>query len=318
MGYPESHADRTKWILERRGPKNHLDARRPYAFLWEVESDLGGALISTNTLFLTNKECPFRCLMCDLWQNTLEETVGVSDIPSQIDYALSQLPSASQIKLYNAGSFFDPKAIPPESDTAILERVKGYERVVVECHPAFIGDRCYEFADRLSGTLEVAMGLETVDPTVLPKLNKGMSLERFRATAISLRAKGIAVRAFILVRPPFTSEEEGIYWAQRSLDFCFEIGVEVACMIPTRAGNGAMESLMATSEYAPPTLRTLELAAEYGVSAGKARVYADTWDIDRFFDCDCSPMRAERLRQMNQTQSLPKQINCNTCGKVQE
>ena len=32
------------------------------------------------------------------------------------------------------------------------------------------------------------------------------------------------------------------------------------------------------------------------------RVFADLWDVERFFDCDCSPLRAARLGHMNRTQ----------------
>ena len=32
------------------------------------------------------------------------------------------------------------------------------------------------------------------------------------------------MRAFILVRPPFLSEDEGLEWAKRSLDFAFAAG----------------------------------------------------------------------------------------------
>ena len=64
--YPTTHLERTRWILERRGYKNALDPNVPYAYLWEEECDENGEQISTATLFLTNKECPYRCLMCDL------------------------------------------------------------------------------------------------------------------------------------------------------------------------------------------------------------------------------------------------------------
>ena len=54
----------------------------------------------------------------------------------------------------------------------------------------------------------------------------------------------ILSRAFILLKPPFMSEQEGIYWAERSIDFAFEAGVECCTVIPVRPGNGAMEKLM--------------------------------------------------------------------------
>ena len=38
--------------------------------------------------------------------------------------------------------------------------VSPFERVVVECHPRLIDDRCEEFDAKLDGQLEVAMGLE--------------------------------------------------------------------------------------------------------------------------------------------------------------
>ena len=92
------------------------------------------------TLFLTNRECPFRCLMCDLWKHTLEETVPVGAIPAQIDFALERLPPAKHIKLYNSGNFFDPQAIPREDYAEIARRVRSFDTLIVENHPRLCGD----------------------------------------------------------------------------------------------------------------------------------------------------------------------------------
>jgi uncharacterized Fe-S cluster-containing MiaB family protein len=78
-----------------------------------------GAVVPVATIFLTNRECPWRCLMCDLWRNTLVDSVPAGAIPEQIEFALRQLPPARHIKLYNSGSFFDRRAIPPEDFPAI-------------------------------------------------------------------------------------------------------------------------------------------------------------------------------------------------------
>ena len=116
---------------------------RPWQFLAEEERSSCGEIDLVNTLFLTNRQCPWRCVMCDLWQNTLTETVPVGAIPAQIAYALARLPAARVIKLYNSGSFFDPRAIPVADYPAIARLMAPFERVIVESHPALIGDNCF-------------------------------------------------------------------------------------------------------------------------------------------------------------------------------
>lgn len=141
-----------------------LDPTRPWQFFAEEERSSSGEILAVNTLFLTNRECPWKCVMCDLWQNTLTETVPVGAIPAQIEFALARLPPARVVKLYNSGSFFDPRAVPVADYPAIASLLGRFERVIVECHPALIGDPCLRFRDLISARLEVAMGLETVHP----------------------------------------------------------------------------------------------------------------------------------------------------------
>jgi len=288
------------WIVARRPPRNRLSPDRPYAWLVEPEPSADGGVVDVATLFLTNRECPFRCLMCDLWMNTLEESVAAGQIPEQIRWALAQLPPAQYLKLYNSGNFFDPGAIPPDDYAAIAELAAPFARVIVECHPRLAGRRCREFRALLAGQLEVAMGLETVHPEVLPRLNKQMTLDDFARAAGGLRNDAIAVRAFILIRPPFLSDAEGLEWACRSLDFAFSVGVECCSLIPTRAGNGAMEELASQGLFAPPSLESLEQALEYGLRQRAGRVLLDLWDHDPA----TSPARLARLQRMNLSQRV--------------
>ena len=308
--YPDTLALRRRWIESRRRPKNVLNPTRPYFCLWEEEIGLNGEMISTATAFLTNQECPYRCLMCDLWQNTLDARVPSGAIAFQIRQALASLPPARQIKLYNAGSFFDPQAIPPEDYAEIAAAVRGFERVIVECHPKLIGPPCLRFQSLLAGQLEVAIGLETVHPTLLARLNKQFTVADFHRAAAFLADHSIALRVFLLLRPPFMSEAEGLVWAKRSLDTAFDAGAEVCCLIPTRGGNGAMETLTEQGLFSPPSLVSLEAAQEHGLRLGQGRVFADLWDIEKFHTCQCSPVRAARLNEMNRTQRIPPPILC--------
>ena len=309
------------WVLAHRGSKAVLDPMLPYATAWEEEPDAAGALVQTTVVFLTNRECPFRCVMCDLWVNTLDEIVPRGAIAGQINAALAQLPPVisdgatagrRQIKLYNAGSFFDPSAIPPAEDEEIAGVVSGFDRVVVEAHPAFLSgahaERCLRFRGLLNARLEVAVGLETAHPEALARLNKRMTLEAFGRAASFLAQHDIDLRVFILLAPPFVPADEAVDWACRSLDFATDCGASACSIIPTRSGNGAMDALVPA--FTPPRLPALEAAMEYGLTLGRGRVFADLWDIERLFDCDCAPARVARLRQMNSMQRLAPPIRC--------
>lgn len=313
--YPTEPSERTKWILAQRPQRAQLDSAKPYAFFVEDECSSIGEIVPVATIFLTNRECPWRCVMCDLWKNTLTETVPPGAIPRQIAYALERLPAARQVKLYNSGSFFDPQAIPREDYAAIAKLVGHFDRTIVECHPALVGPPCFEFRDLLPHRLEVAIGLETAHPEVLERLNKRMTLELFASSAESLRAYGIDLRAFILVQPPFMHPVESLHWAQRSLDFAFDCGATAASLIPTRGGNGAIEKLAHTGDFSPPRLTMLESAVEYGIGLQRGRVFSDLWDLRRTDPCcmQCYPARIARLAEMNLQQQVLQSIECAQC-----
>jgi uncharacterized Fe-S cluster-containing MiaB family protein len=320
-------------------PKASLDPARAYATAWEEEPDAGGVLVPTAVVFLTNRECPFRCAMCDLWMHTLDTTVGPGAIAGQIRQALSALPPARHVKLYNAGSFFDPQAIPPDDYSEIAETVRDFDRVIVEAHPAFLSgagaERCLRFRDLLTGPLaqggaegpplratnlrrggssdppgprlEVAIGLETAHEPTLERLNKRMTVDDVRRAAAFLAANDIALRLFVLLNPPGLAGEEAVEWACRSIDVAAECGAEVCSIIPTRDVSGIMPAL---DHYDRPQLPALERVVEYGLQRGSIRVFADLWDIERFFDCTCSTARAHRLREMNRSQTIVAPVLC--------
>lgn len=300
-----------KWILDKRGVKNTVNPHEPFEFLVEQERMPDGNIEDVATIFLTNKECPFRCLMCDLWKNTIDEQLSIGLIPQQIEFALERLPTVKHIKLYNSGNFFDPKAIPLKDYDAIIQLLNGFETVLVENHPKLTNQNVVDFRDKLKTKLQVALGLETVHPQVLPKLNKQMTLDDFGDSIKFLEEHDILSRAFILLRPPFLNESEGIIWAKKSMDFAFDVGVECCVVIPTRTGNGAMDELEKAGLFHVPKIHSLEEVLEYGISLQKGRVFVDLWDLEYFSDCDvCLDDRRRRLNRMNVEQIVYSPIQC--------
>ena len=352
--YPEQGRD--EWITAQRPPRNALDPFRPHGFFLEPERSGSGRIASSAVILLTNRECPWRCLMCDLWKNTLPYKVPPGAIPAQIEYALDRVSaSPEQIKLYNSGSFFDTAAIPVEDYPQIAEKVSFAERVIVESHPHLVGERAIAFRDHLIGAqssssarhypsgesvrqqelcapqLEVAMGLETVHPDILPRLNKNLDSDDFLFAASTLYHFGITLRVFVLIKPPFMHESLAVEWAIKSAEFAFVCCLaSVVSLIPTRAGNGAMERLIENDEFAPPYLYTVEKALEECLarfctsrrsSASEARlqrrVFVDTWNLEQFSRCPhCFEERRLRLCQMNLIQEILPAINCSFCKGV--
>jgi radical SAM enzyme (TIGR01210 family) len=249
--------------------------------------------------------------MCDLWKNTTNAKAMTGVIPGQIEYALSRMPPVKHLKLYNSGSFFDAKAVPGEDYDRIASLVADFETVIVESHPLYINERCLTLRDKLKPELQIAMGLETVNPGILSLLNKHMTLQDFENSVRFLGTHRIRSRAFILLKPPFLSEEEGIYWAERSIDFAFNTGVECCTVIPVRAGNGAMDQLLKEGLFSPPDIRSLEKVLEYGIGLGRGRVFADVWDISLFSLCpQCTGKRVSRLTEMNLHQTEVSRVVC--------
>jgi hypothetical protein len=300
-----------RWILSHRGTKNKVDPSKPYGWLVEKERTVSGDVWDTGIIFLTNMECPYHCLMCDLWKNTTDEPVPPGAISSQIEWALEKMPGVRHLKLYNSGSFFDERAVTEGDYKRIASLVSSLETVIVECHPRLVNEKCLRFRDMIKPDLHIALGLETVNDEILQKLNKRMSTDFFAGAVKYLTQNTILSRAFILLRPPFLSEPEGVFWAERSLDFAFEAGVECCTVIPVRGGNGAMEELIKAGHFAIPGISSLEEVLEYGIGLGRGRVFADTWDLGLFSKCNkCLDQRIARITKMNLTQQIVSPVEC--------
>jgi uncharacterized Fe-S cluster-containing MiaB family protein len=322
LNYPDGAAARDRFVLDLRGPKASLDPQHAYAAVWEEERDDSGALAPTAVVFLTNRECPFRCAMCDLWVNTLDEPVPRRAIARQIRQALATLPPSRQIKLYNAGSFFDPQAIPPDDYEEIAAAVASFDRVIVEAHPAFLrgahADACRRFRDLVGGRLEVAVGLETVHQEALASLNKRMTVDDFAGAATFLAREGVALRVFVLLDPPFVPHHEAAEWAFSSVRTARSVGASACAVIPVRGGNGAID-ILPVDQRPRLGLRELEWVVQEALasqgSSPAMRVFADLWDVERLFDCHCSRDRAARLARMNREQVAPPPVACACDGR---
>jgi len=291
--------------MTRRGAKPGVEAWRPVDVLLEDERQPGGGRASALTVFLAGAECPFTCVYCDLWRHTLDGPTPRGAIPAQIRQAIERFeaPRASVLKLYNASNFFDDRAVPPEDDDEILRLAAPFARVVVECHPCLVRGRAIDYARRLDGRLQVAMGLETVHPEVLPRLAKKMTLDDFDAAAATLRAHGAGVRVFVLAGAPFVPPDESATWTVRSVEHALSQGAEHVAIIPLRSVDEG---------FRVPSLDEVEDAVDRCCELGLVTV--DLWDVERLAACPtCFPRRRARLERMNASGRPEPRVVCAGC-----
>lgn len=289
--YPATSAARDRFIVDLRGPRPSHDPWRYQNLSVEDELTERGDAARVGTVFLTGRECPWRCAMCDLWRSTTTGDTPEGAIPVQVAAARQQWRNRgeqiSRIKLYNASNFFDPHAVPEADYRSIASHLDDLDQLIVESHASLVGPRVENFASMLRGpSLEVAMGLETAHPVALDALNKRMTTDDFARASEWLRARGVSIRVFLLIHPPFIALDEQDEWLVRSVDFAVSSGASVISLIPTQSGNGTMEALTREGLFRPPTAADVAHSVELVTSrralspqplASSPRILLDPW-----------------------------------------
>lgn len=288
-----------------------------------------GTAAPSLTVFLAGAECPFTCVFCDLWRATLHGRTPQGALPAQLRQALEGWRSESsvperrtRIKLYNASNFFDPRAVPSEDLPELARLVEPFPHVTVENHPRLTDGRCRDFQQRMAGRLEVALGLETIHPQALPRLNKRISVSDFDRAAERLQDWDLDLRVFVLVGSPFIPRAESLEWTVATVEHALDRGARLVALNPVRGGNGEMERLAATGDFTPPTLGDVEDALDACLDLPRAReavVVADLWDVEPLASCpeccpECSGARIERLRRLNLTGRPEPRVECGACS----
>jgi radical SAM enzyme (TIGR01210 family) len=288
--YPATPASRERFVLDLRGPRAAHDPWRYQDLTVEDEVTERGDTARVGTVFLTGRECPWRCAMCDLWRFTTHTDTPHGAIPLQLSAARQawrdRAEPVSRIKLYNATNFFDPRAIPESDYESIASEVADLDQVIVESHPSLIGARVEKFLLALRGpSLEVAMGLETAHPTALDALNKRMTTADFARASDWLRLHEVSIRVFLLIHPPFIPTEQQDEWLLRSVEFAESCGASVISLIPARGGNGTMEALTREGLFRAPT--AADVARSFALVTSRPqplafspRVLLDPWTAD--------------------------------------
>jgi archaeosine synthase beta-subunit len=303
-------------IRSLRPPKGYVDPHAAHGVVLDDERRPGGSIERALTVFLAGAECSFTCAFCDLWKWTIEGAPPPGALTRQLERVLDALEGSppDRLKLYTASNFFDRRAVPPEDLEGIARLAAPFAAVTVESHASTIGESTVAFARRIPSRLEVAVGLETINPVAMAQLNKRLDLVRFDRAARFLADNGVDLRVFVLLGAPHVPADESVEWTVRSVEHAVDRGAAFVAIIPVRGGNGEMERLRELGQFTPPTLSQLEESLDRSLQHTSAVVTADLWDAARLPACEhCRPQRIERLRRLNVAGRTEPRIACAMC-----
>ena len=226
--------------------------------VWKESDMSGGRRVDAMVMIMrTNGCCWVRsggCTMCGYREASLGG-VTEDDLLSQLDQALSRYRDEPFVKIYTSGSFLDDNEVPPSVRERIFEAFSGCERILFESRPEFITE---ESLAHVPPTVTVALGLESSDPEVLETaVHKGFTPADIERAGTLLKSKGLGVRTYLLLKPPFMTESMAIEDAVCSARFVDRFSDEIS-VNPLNVQRGTyVERIWKRGDFRPPWIWSL-------------------------------------------------------------
>lgn len=257
----------------RPSPASGESARR-YVNLWSEEEALGPRRVRAFVVIFRTRGCYWAdvkgCSMCGYSKDTLGRSATPAELAEQLAHALQRYAGEPYVKFYTSGSFLDDREVDPESRRAIVAAFSGRaERLLFETLPEFVTpEKVDPLRAAFAGELEVALGLESTDPTVLSKyVHKSAAPSEYLAAGDRVRALGARSKAYLLLKPPYLTESEAIEDVVRSAAAAAD-HFDTLSINPVHIQNGTVvEWLYHRGRYRPPWLWSVVEALER--SAGR-------------------------------------------------
>ncbi len=237
------------------------DRRRPAA-MWRGDEFLDGRPERFLAVVLTTPGCRVAaaggCSYCGYYNDTAL-AVTEEDLRAQWDMAGKAHQGEAVVKVYTSGSFFDAGEVPATARRFLLEGLRdlGSKRVVLESLPAYLTDDALREAASILPHLEIAIGLESASPAVLHRsMNKGYVLDGFLRRAPAVRAAGLGLRAYLMLRPAFLTERESLEDVAASAEVAGRWATTVSINATNIQAHTLVEDLFRRGLFRPPWLWT--------------------------------------------------------------
>lgn len=226
--------------------------------IWKESDMADGEKVDAMVMIMRTNGCCWvkhgGCTMCGYKEASLQN-VSEEDLLSQLQQALSRYKGEPFVKIYTSGSFLDENEIPKDVRNKIFDAFSGCKRILFESRPEFITS---EVVDTLPSNVTVALGLESANPEVLrTSVHKGFTPSDILRCGTLLHEKGLGVRTYLLLKPPFLTEDAAIADAVASARFADPFSDEIS-INPLNVQRGTyVERLWKRGEFRSPWIWSL-------------------------------------------------------------
>jgi hypothetical protein len=299
------------------------------AAVWTGKDLLQGEVTDTLTLIFKTCGCWWGikggCTMCGFVYDRASTPPSAEDLLQQYEKALERSSGLQEfiVKIFTSGSFLDEKEIDAQVRETLLNKMEADERikkVIVETRPEFVTeDTLASCTEVLKNTgFEIAIGLETSSDLIRKRsINKGFTYAGFSRAAQLAHEKGVTVKAYLLLKPPFLSEIEGMNDIIDTINDIAGLVDTVSINLCNVQRGTFVERLWERNQYRPPWLWSI-----VGILMESKRRHPDlviTSDPVGAgskrgpHNCrECSHMVADMIREYSLTQDIAilEDLNC--------
>lgn len=255
---------------------------RPVAF-WSEPDRYQDEIIDAFVIILKTKGCSWAhesgCTMCGYFNDSAFTEISNEDLISQFHTAMKSYNHEPVVKIFTSGSFLDPTEINQTVQETIIRKLsKTSDKIAVESRPEYITQSHLETCENhLSDScLEVGIGLESANDTIRTfNINKGFSFKDYKKAAALLHKHHHLLKTYVLVKPPFLSENQAIHDAVETIRLIDNI-TDTVSLNPTNVQKATLvEYLWKQQYYRPPWLWSIIEILKQGSKMTKKRLQCD-------------------------------------------